>query len=75
MNYRKRTVKNAHLWKLNNMLLNNQQITKEINDKIKKYLEKNDNENTKSKPIGRSTSTSKRAIYSNSIISKETRKF
>ena len=28
------------------MLLNNQWITEEINKEIKKYLEKNDNENT-----------------------------
>ena len=30
---------------LNNMLLNNQWITEEINKEIKNYLEKNDNEN------------------------------
>ena len=28
------------------MLLNNQEITKEIKEEIKKYLETNDNENT-----------------------------
>ena len=28
------------------MVLNNQEITKEIKEEIKKYLEKNDNENT-----------------------------
>ena len=27
------------MWKLNNMLLNNQWITKEIKEEIKKYLE------------------------------------
>ena len=32
--------------RLNNTLLNNQEITEEIKDKIKKYLETNDNENT-----------------------------
>ena len=31
---------------LNNMLLNNQEITEEIKEEIKKYLETNDNENT-----------------------------
>ena len=30
----------------NNTLLNNQEITEEIKEKIKKYLETNDNENT-----------------------------
>ena len=33
------------MWKLSNMLLNNQCITEEIKEKIKKYLEKNDNDN------------------------------
>ena len=30
LNYREKTIKNSNIWKLNNMLLNNQQITKEI---------------------------------------------
>ena len=43
INYRKKkTVKNTSTWRLNNTLLNNQEITEEI----KKYLEINDNENT-----------------------------
>ena len=42
INYRKKTVKNTNTWRLNNTLLNNQEITEEI----KKYLEKNDNEHT-----------------------------
>ena len=44
INYKeKKNVKNRTTWRLNNMLLNNQEITKEI----KKYLETNDNENTR----------------------------
>ena len=31
---------------LNNMLLNNQEITEEIKEEIKKYLETNEDENT-----------------------------
>ena len=46
INYRKKTVKNANIWRLNNMLLNNQEITEEIKEEIQKYLETNDNENT-----------------------------
>ena len=42
INYRKKTVKNTNTWRLNNTLLNNQEIAEEI----KKYLEANDNENT-----------------------------
>ena len=45
-NYRKNTVKNTKTWRLNSMLLNNQEITKEIKDEIKKHIETNDNENT-----------------------------
>ena len=34
------------MWRLNNMLLNNQWITEEIKEEIKKYLTANDNEDT-----------------------------
>ena len=46
INYRKKTVKNTKTWRLNNTLLNNQEITEEIKEEFKKYLETNDNENT-----------------------------
>ena len=46
INYREKNVKNTNTWKLNNTLLNNQKITEEIKEEIKKYLETNDNENT-----------------------------
>ena len=45
INYRKKSVKNTNTWRLNNTLLNKPEITEEIKDKIKKYLETNDNEN------------------------------
>ena len=45
INYREKTVKNTNTWRLNNTLLNNQGITEEIKEEIKKYLETNDNEN------------------------------
>ena len=45
INYRKESVKNTNTWRLNNTLLNNQGITEEIKEEIKKYLEINDNEN------------------------------
>ena len=44
-NYREKNVKNTNTWRLNDMLLNNQEITEEIKEEIKKYLETNDNEN------------------------------
>ena len=46
VNYRKKSVKNTNRWRLNNTLLNNQQITEEIKEETKKYLETDDNENT-----------------------------
>ena len=46
INYRKKTAKNTNTQRVNNMPLNNQQITEEIKEEIKKYLEKNDNKST-----------------------------
>ena len=46
INYRKEFVKTTNTWRVNNTLLNNQEITEEIKEEIKKYLETNDNENT-----------------------------
>ena len=46
MNYRETNVKNTNTWRLNSMLLNNQEITEEIKEEVKKYLETNDNETT-----------------------------
>ena len=45
MNYREKHVKNTNTWRLNDTLLNNQEISEEIKEEIKKYLETNDNEN------------------------------
>ena len=49
INYRKKkkktTVKNTNAGRLNNMFLNNEQVTKEVKREIKKFLETNDNEN------------------------------
>ena len=46
INYKKKTVRNTNTWRLSNTFLNNQQVTKEINREIKKFLETNDNKNT-----------------------------
>ena len=43
INYKK-NVRNTNTWKLNNMFLNNQQVTEEIRREIKKFLETNNNE-------------------------------
>ena len=44
INYKKKSVRNTNTWRLNNMLLNNQQATEEIKREVKKFLETNDNE-------------------------------
>ena len=43
---RKKTIKNTNIWRLNNTLLNKQQITEEIKKEIKICIEMNENENT-----------------------------
>ena len=45
VNYRRKTIKNPNMWRLNNTLLNNQQITEEIKIEIKICIETNENEN------------------------------
>ena len=46
INYRKKkTIKNS-IWRLNSMLLNNQQIIEEIKKEIKIFMEMSENENT-----------------------------
>ena len=45
MNYRGK-VKNTNIWTLNTPLLNNQEITEDIKEEIKKYLGTNDNKTT-----------------------------
>ena len=42
VNYKKKTVRNTNIWRLNNTFLNNQQVTEEIKREIKTFLETND---------------------------------
>ena len=74
INYREKNVKNTTTWRLNNTLLNNQEITEEIKEEIKKYLETNENENNDPKPMGCSKSSSKMEVYSDTSLPQETRK-
>ena len=46
INYRKKIIKNSNIWRLNNMLLNNQELIEEIKKEIKICIETNENENT-----------------------------
>ena len=40
INYKEKTVRNTNTWRLNNMFLNNQQVTEDIKREIKTFLEK-----------------------------------
>ena len=63
------------MWRVNSLLLNNQWVTKEIKDGIKKYLETNENKNTMiQKSVGCIKSSSKREVYSHISLPQETRK-
>ena len=46
LSYRRKTIKNYNILRLNNTLLNNQHITEEIKKEIKICIEMNENENT-----------------------------
>ena len=46
LNYRDLIIKNCNIWRLNNTLLNNQQITEKIKKEIKICIETNENETT-----------------------------
>ena len=46
LNYRRKSIKNSNIWRLNNTVLNSQQITEEIKKEIKMPIETNQNENT-----------------------------
>ena len=75
VSYKKKTVRNTNTWRLNNMFLNNQQVTEKIKKEIKKISRnkwqwKHDN----SKPMGCSKNSSKREVYDNTILPQETRK-
>ena len=56
------------------MFLNNQQVTEEVKREVKKILETNDNKNTTTQHMRCSESSSKREVYSNTILPQKIRK-
>ena len=75
INYKKKTVKNTNTWRLNNTFLNNQQVTEEIKREVKKISRRKWQwKHDISKSMGYSKSSSKREVYSNTILPQQTRK-
>ena len=70
---KKETVRNTNTWRLNNTFLNNQQVTEEIKGEIYIYINKWQWKQDNSKSMGCSKSSSKREVYSNAILTQETR--
>ena len=67
--------RNAYPWRLNNMFLNNQQVTEEIKREIKKFLETNDNENMTTKNLrDAAKAVLKRKFIAFTILPQVTRK-
>ena len=71
LNYRRKTIKNSNIWRLNNTVLNNQQITEIIKKEIKICIEMNENENTQTKSCGHCKSSAKGKVHSNTGIPQE----
>ena len=71
---KKKPVRNTNTWRLNNTFLNNQQVTEEIKREIKVSKNKWQWKHSNFKAMGCSKITSKREVYSNTILPQETRK-
>ena len=63
INYKEKTVRNTNTWRLNNTFLNTQQVTEEIKREIKRQRTYDN-----SKTMGCSKRSSKREVYSNTIL-------
>ena len=63
VNYRKKTIKNTNIWRLNNTLLNNQQIMEKIKKEIKICIETNENENPTTQNLRDSVKTGLRQMF------------
>ena len=75
LNYRKKIIKNSNIWRLNNTLLNNQQIIEEIK-KRNKNMHRNEWKwkHNNPKPIGHCKRGAKGKIHSITGLPQETRK-
>lgn len=74
INYQEETGKTIKMWRLNNMLMNNQWVINKIKEEIKKYLETNENKYNTSKFGGVQQNYSKREDHNNAGLLQEIRK-
>ena len=75
LSYRRKTIKNSNIWRLNYTQLNNQQFTKEIKKEIKICIETKENENTIIQNLWDTVkSSAKGKVLSNTGLPQETRK-
>ena len=70
---KKKTIKNINIWRLNNTLLNNQQIMEEIKREIKVCIETNENENMTTQNLWDSVKAVLRGRFIATSLSQETR--
>ena len=68
LNYKRKTIKNSNIWRLNNTLLNNQQITEEMKKKQIKICIEMKTEQL----LGFSKSSAKGKVHSNTSLPQET---
>ena len=59
------------MWSLNNMLLNNQCVTEEVKQEIKKYSMTSENGNTTIQNLWDTANSSKRVVYCNIDLPQE----
>ena len=74
VNYRRKTIKNSNIWRLNNKLLNNQQIRR--NQRRNQNMHRNEWKwkHNNPKPVGHCKSSPKGKVHINTGILQETRK-
>ena len=65
------TVKNTNAWRLNNMLLHNEQVSEEIKREIKEFLKQMTMKTWQLKTYGMQQNNSKREVYSKKKKRKE----